>query len=81
MTIRISDHALLRWLERVHEIDVEAFRQQLLHEVAPAAVVGASIGKRFTLKRPEANYVIDNDTLITVVVPGQRVYQSREGEA
>ena len=81
MSIRITDHAVLRWLERVHGVDVEGFRQQLLSEVEAAAVVGGAIGKRFTLKRAEGNYIIDNDTLITVTPPGQRVYQSREGEA
>lgn len=81
MTIRITDHAVLRWLERVHGVDVEGFRQKLLDDVEAAAVVGGSIGKRFTLKRAEGNYIIDNNTLITVTPPGQRVYQSREEEA
>lgn len=81
MSIRISDHAVLRWLERVHGIDVEGFRQELRAQVEPAIVVGSSIGRRFTLKRPDGNYVIDNETLITVTPPGQRVYQAKEDEA
>ena len=29
MTVRVTDHALVRWLERLHGIDMEAFRAQL----------------------------------------------------
>lgn len=29
MTIRVSDHAVLRWLERVAGVDVEAIRNHL----------------------------------------------------
>ena len=31
----ITDHALLRWLEREHEIEVEWFRERLREEVEP----------------------------------------------
>lgn len=33
--IRITDHALLRWLERAHDIDVEFFRNKMAELVAP----------------------------------------------
>lgn len=35
MKAEITDHALVRWLERVHEQDMEAFRAELAAIVQP----------------------------------------------
>ncbi len=37
----ISDHALLRWLEREHGLNVEELRAELLAEAKPFLRVGA----------------------------------------
>ena len=37
MTVFITDHALVRWLERAMDIDMEAFRQQLADIARPYA--------------------------------------------
>lgn len=58
----ISDHALLRWLERVHGIDVEFFRQKLLDETRDYIAVGAT-----TIKRDGATYIIKDGILVTVI--------------
>lgn len=64
----VTDHALLRWLERIHGIDVEGFRAELRAEVtASLAAYGVRRG------REEGLFVIDNGTVITVLAPGQRV--------
>lgn len=39
--ITISDHALLRYLERIIGLDMEAYRERLAQEIAGAAAVGA----------------------------------------
>lgn len=31
----ITDHALLRWIERVHGVDIEAMRQEVLRACEP----------------------------------------------
>lgn len=36
----VTDHALLRWLERAHGVDVEMFRRKLMDEIAPFARPG-----------------------------------------
>ena len=38
----ITDHALLRWIERVHGVDIEALRSQVADMCAPAVQAGAS---------------------------------------
>ena len=40
--ISVSDHAVLRWLERVHEIDIEFFRNQIRNIVGPPMKVKAT---------------------------------------
>ena len=37
MTVKVSDHALVRWLERAHDIDMENFRSRLVAIAAPYA--------------------------------------------
>jgi hypothetical protein len=59
--VRVTDHAVLRWLERVHGIDVEFFRDQIREIAGPAAAVGAS-----GLKHAGFLYVISGGTVITV---------------
>jgi hypothetical protein len=39
--VRVTDHAVLRFLEREHGIDVEAVRRALAMSATPAAMLGA----------------------------------------
>lgn len=62
MTARITDHALVRWLERAHGIDMDGFRNMLsaiADPYAKACVKHAEIGGLW--------FVFDGDVLITVV--------------
>lgn len=61
MKVRISDHALVRWLERAHDIDLNEFRQKL------AALAQPFLDAR--LKHAEVGglwFVFDNGVLVTV---------------
>lgn len=42
MTVRVSDHALVRWLERVGGIDMDYFRDHIASVVQDAAEAGAT---------------------------------------
>lgn len=58
----VSDHALLRWLERRHGFDIPAFRQELLDLALPAIEIKAS-----TAPLPCGLWLlIKNDTVVTV---------------
>jgi len=64
--VGITDHALVRWLERVHGIDVEAYRSLLMHEVRPYLEAGCS---GFPINGGRG--VAHNGVLISVMEPGQ----------
>ena len=62
MTVKISDHALVRWIERAHGIDTESFRETLAEVAAPYAALRvkyAEIGGLW--------FVFDGAVLVTVL--------------
>lgn len=59
---RVTDHAVLRYLERARGIDIELIREHIALICAPAAAVGAA-----NLKRDGVKYVFENGSVITVV--------------
>lgn len=63
----ISDHALMRYIERVHGIDVEPLRKEIRAIVADAAAAGAA-----RVKRGGFEYVIQDNTVTTVLPAGAK---------
>lgn len=57
--IDVSDHAVLRWLERVCGVDVEAYREAIREAVTAGGVVGVDL---------------PGDAGIYIDVPGERVH-------
>ncbi|GAB6842345.1 hypothetical protein HNR00_003554 [Methylorubrum rhodinum] len=66
--LSITDHALLRWLERIHGIDVEGFREKLREEAVASLVAYGDLREADT-----GTFVVDNGVVITVLGPGQHV--------
>lgn len=62
LPVRISDHAVLRYLERVGGFEIEALRAALAARVAKTAVPGVSNilidGHRFLIKQTEDELVV-----------------------
>jgi hypothetical protein len=66
--IHVTDHALLRYLERVHGVDIEVFRAALRATVGEAAIAaGAAIGGSYAVKAGRHAYICQGETVITVV--------------
>ena len=59
---RVSDRALIRWLERHHRLDVEYFRADLAQVVGPVAGVGELVVKKDGLK-----FLVRGDVVVTVI--------------
>ncbi|MBK68008.1 MAG: hypothetical protein CMP22_07765 [Rickettsiales bacterium] len=59
---RISDHALVRYLERVKKIDVDAIRKEILTDDVIAHI---NTGCK-AINRGPYSFKIDNKTIITV---------------
>ena len=67
--VQISDHALVRWLERVHDIDMDWFRERLAEIAQPyadARVKHAFVGGVWL--------VFHDDKLVTVTPERPRTF-------
>jgi hypothetical protein len=60
----VTDHAVLRWLERVQGVDIEAIRQRIWKTCEPAVKAGATCVRVDGVK-----YELANGKVVTVV-PG-----------
>ena len=65
--VRVSDHAVVRWLERVHGIDMEFFRDEIRAIAGPAAAVGAA-----ALRKDGFVYKLSDGAVVTVVADARR---------
>lgn len=58
----VTDHAVLRWLERFAHVDVEAIRRRIHEETREAALSGAS---RLTINGTE--YRLEDGVVVTLI--------------
>lgn len=66
--IGISDHALLRHLERVEGIDVESIRADLQHRFSPAHEAVIIIGvENYSIRAGDLSYIVRGGTVTTVL--------------
>jgi hypothetical protein len=63
-TVKVSDHALLRYLERVKGINIEAARAEVEEITGVAAALGA-----MTVARDGHVYVLSLDYTVKTVLP------------
>lgn len=63
--IEVTDHALIRWLERRHGIDMEFFRGELADELQHIVGSGA-----YSWRTADCTYVFRGDTLVSVLAAG-----------
>jgi hypothetical protein len=61
----ISDHALLRFIERVHGVDVEALKADLLTDAVVLAIKSGATG----VKTQHGTFVIKGSTVVTFKTP------------
>ena len=70
MALRVSDHALVRFLERAGGYDVEPLRQLLEASLARAAAAARSIGvDEYLIHADGLMYVVRNETVTTIMDP------------
>lgn len=65
----VTDHAVLRYLERIAGIDVEAVRALIAAETSAAAFSAdrAGLPGRFAIRTTAAVYVVDGGAVVTVL--------------
>ena len=59
--IEVTDHALVRWMDREYDIDMERLRRKLAEKVHDAYAAGAS-----SVVIDELRYVMRDGRLVTV---------------
>ncbi|MGD0640275.1 MAG: hypothetical protein ABSC22_05960 [Roseiarcus sp.] len=68
MILSVSDHALVRFLERAGGLDVEALRARLTASLARAADAAAALGvAEFTVKADGLAYLVSAGVVVTVM--------------
>ncbi len=66
--VKISDHALLRHLERVGFVDVEGYRAALVEQLARGVGTARQIGAdHYVIRFSDAGYVVKNGVVVTVL--------------
>jgi len=63
----LSDHAVVRYLERVRGVDIDKVRADILAVASDAAVLGAK-----AIRHAGSCYVIDNKTIVTILPTDRR---------
>lgn len=61
----VSEHALLRWLERVHGVDLDAVRQEILSGPTAGSIEFAGTGE---VKKGSATLVFKDRVVVTVKI-------------
>lgn len=68
MSLHVSDHALLRYFERVGGVDVEAVRRALSERLSPAAEKAEEIKPGiFAIKFNGAHFIVKNRVIVSVL--------------
>lgn len=68
MGIGVSDHALVRWLDRSGAMDMEQLRAMLLASLQRAATAAARVGSsRYLIVADGLVFVVKEDTVVTVL--------------
>jgi hypothetical protein len=66
--IKVSDHALVRFLERTGAAEIEPLRQALTASLTRAATAAAVLGEhRFTVVSDGLRYVVRGGVLVSVL--------------
>jgi len=71
----VTDHALIRWIERVQEINLDPWRMEIASICAEALAVGAT-----SLVTDHGTFVLEHGKVVTILEPGERSGRSKTFE-
>ena len=68
MTLRVTDHALVRFLERAGGLDVEALRRSISISLARAENAAARIGAHeYVITAEGRSYIVKGGQVVTII--------------
>jgi hypothetical protein len=73
----VTDHAVLRWLERVYGVDIEAVRQQMM---TPGLAAAPAIGCDTIVMSNGARLKLTGDVVSTVICKRRKRHRRRQRE-
>lgn len=65
--VRVSDHAIVRWLERVEGLDLDIIRAEILAVAGPAAAAGAKV-----LRKDGHAFIMEKGAIVTILPDDRR---------
>lgn len=69
--IRVSDHALVRFLQRAGGFDVDAVRSAIEQSLERAALAAISIGEDdYTIRADGLTYIVRGHVVVTILPAG-----------
>lgn len=71
--VKVSDHAVVRWLERAHEVDIEGLREEIARLVEPAVKVGAA-----SITIGNVTFALSGSNVCTVLTSAMRAKKRKE---
>lgn len=63
----ITEHALLRWLERRHGLDIDVFREEILLDGGPALRAALNAGATCRVRAGDYMFAVKGGRLITIL--------------
>lgn len=70
--VTVSDHVVIRWLERVMDFDLDAVRAAIITEAGPAAALGAK-----SVRKGGRTFIIESGCIVTVLHGDKRRLPNR----
>jgi hypothetical protein len=70
--VRVSDHAIIRWLEPVEGLDLDIIRADILAVAGAAAACGAKV-----LRKGGHTFILDRGAVITILPDDRRKLPQR----
>lgn len=67
MAIDVSDHAVLRYMQRVHGVDIDEIRRSIAASIDDKVVTFAD-GSAFKYKTSECTFVVRDNTVTTTII-------------
>ncbi|WP_336802006.1 hypothetical protein [Kaistia sp. MMO-174] len=66
--ISVTDHAVLRFMERVHDLDIDAIRQRIAERVERSVELATSLDGEgtVTVVKDGFRYVVKGGTVVTI---------------
>ena len=64
----ITDHAIIRYLERHYNIDMNAIKNEILTDTV-RSLMEFSDNKKMTIKQADYKLIVENNTIITLITP------------